>query len=50
MALVSTLCKNTIFLAICDGGYYLAKDSKTGDETTIQRLQRLADNRTSFVM
>ncbi len=42
--------KNTIFLAICDGEYYLAKDSKTGDETKIQRLQRLTDNRTSFVM
>lgn len=42
--------KNTIFLAICDGEYYLAKDSKTGDETKIQRLQRLTDNKTSFVM
>jgi hypothetical protein len=42
--------KNTIFLAICDGDYYLQKDSKTGDETKIKRLQRLTDNKTSFVL
>ena len=42
--------KNTIFLAICDGSYYLQRDSKTGDETKIKRLQRLTDNRTSFVL
>ena len=42
--------KNTIFLAICDGDYYLQKDSKTGDETRIKRLQRLTDNKTSFVL
>ena len=42
--------KNTIFLAICDGDYYLQKDSQTGDETKIKRLQRLTDNKTSFVL
>jgi hypothetical protein len=42
--------KNTIFLAICDGDYYLQKDSKTGDDTKINRLRRLTDNRTSFVL
>lgn len=42
--------KNTIFLAICDGDYYLQKDSKTGDETRIKRLQRLTDSKTSFVL
>ena len=42
--------KNTIFLAICDGNYYLQKDSKTGDESKIKRLQRLTDNKTSFVL
>jgi hypothetical protein len=42
--------KNTIFLAICDGRYYKQKDSKTGDETKIKRLQRLTDNKTSFVL
>ena len=42
--------KNTMFLAICDGDYYLQKDSKTGDETKIKRLQRLTDNKTSFVL
>ena len=42
--------KNTIFLAICDGDYYLQKDSKTGDETKIKRLQRLTDGKTSFVL
>jgi autotransporter adhesin len=42
--------KSTIFLAICDGDYYLQKDSKTGDETKIKRLQRLTDNKTSFAL
>lgn len=42
--------KKTIFLAICDGDYYLQKDSKTGDETKIKRLKRLTDNKTSFVL
>jgi hypothetical protein len=42
--------KNTIFLAICDGDYYLKKDSKTGDATKIDRLKRLTDNKTSFVL
>ena len=42
--------KNAIFLAICDGDYYLTKDSKTGDETKIERLKRLTDGRTSFVL
>lgn len=42
--------KNTIFLAICDGDYYLQKDSKTKDETKITRLQKLTDNKTSFVL
>jgi len=42
--------KNTVFLAICDGKYYQAKDSKTGDNTKIERLQRLTDNKTSFVL
>jgi hypothetical protein len=42
--------KNTIFLAICDGDYYLQRDTKTGDETKIKRLQRLTDNKTSFAL
>lgn len=42
--------KKIIFLAICDGDYYLQKDSKTGDETKIKRLTRLTDNKTSFVL
>ena len=42
--------KNTIFLAICDGEYYLLKDFKTCDENKILRLQRLTDNMTSFVI
>lgn len=42
--------KNTIFLAICDGDYYLQKDSKTGGKTKIKRLQRLTDNETFFVL
>lgn len=41
---------NVIFLAICDGNYYLSKDSKTGDKTKIERLRRLTDNKTSFVL
>jgi len=28
----------------------LQKDSKTGDESKIKRLQRLTDNKTSFVL
>lgn len=42
--------KNTIFLAICDGDYYLQKDSSTGDETKLKRLERLTDGKTSFVL
>ena len=42
--------KNTIFLAICDGDYYLKKDSTTGDETRIERLKRLTNDKTSFVL
>jgi hypothetical protein len=42
--------KNAIFLAICDGDYYLQKDSKTGDETKIKRLERLTDRKTSFAL
>jgi hypothetical protein len=48
----SEICRNenTIFLAICDGDYYLQKDSKTGDETKIKRLERLTDRKTSFAL
>lgn len=42
--------EKTIFIAICDGNYYLKKDSSTKDETKILRLKRLTDNKTSFVM
>ena len=42
--------KNTLFLAICDGEYYLRKDSKTGDNTRLERLARLTDNKTCFVI
>ena len=42
--------KNVLFLAICDGDYYLQKDSKTNDNTKIERLKRLTDGRTSFVL
>lgn len=42
--------KNVIFLAICDGDYYLRKDAKTGDTSRLDRLQRLTDNKTSFVL
>lgn len=42
--------EKTIFLAICDGDYYLQKDSQTGDKTKIKRLQRLTDSKTSFVL
>lgn len=45
----STLA-NTIFLAICDGDFYKHKDSKTGDESKLKRLQRLTDNRTTFAI
>lgn len=40
---------NTILVAICDGNYYLQKDSSTGDETKLKRLTRLTDNKTTFV-
>lgn len=42
--------ENVIFLAICDGDYYLKKDSSTGDATKIKRLQRLTDRQTAFVV
>lgn len=42
--------KNTVFLAICDGDFYLKKDSKTGDKTRLDRLSRLTNNKTSFVL
>ena len=42
--------ENTIFLAICDGDYYLNKDSQTGDATKIDRLKSLTHNKTSFVL
>ncbi len=42
--------KNVMFIAICDGEYYQKKDSKTGDKTKIDRLKRLTDNKTSFVL
>ena len=45
-----TSLKNTIFLAICDGDYYKRKDSKTGDITKIERLKKLTDNKTVFVI
>lgn len=45
-----TSLKNTIFLAICDGDYYKQKDSKTGDITKIERLKKLTDNKTVFVI
>ncbi len=41
--------KNVMFIAICDGEYYQRRDSKTGDNTKIERLKRLTDNKTSFV-
>ena len=41
--------KNCVFLAICDGDYYQRKDSQTGDETKLKRLERLTDNKTVFV-
>jgi hypothetical protein len=48
----SEICRNenTIFLAICDGDYYLQKVSKTGDEAKIKRLERLTDRKTSFAL
>ncbi|MCL2844069.1 MAG: hypothetical protein FWE23_01250 [Chitinivibrionia bacterium] len=33
--------KKHIFLAICDGKYYLQKDAQTGSETKIERLKKL---------
>lgn len=45
----STLA-NTVFLAICDGEYYQHKDSKTGDEARLKRLQRLTDRRSVFAI
>ena len=45
-----SIIKNTIFLAICDGEYYLLKDFKACDENKILILQRLTDNMTSFVI
>ena len=45
-----TSLKNTIFLAICDGDYYKQKDSKTGDITKIERLKKLTDSKTVFVI
>jgi len=42
--------KNVIFIAICDGNYYLRKDSQTKDSSRIERLQRLTDSKTSFVL
>lgn len=41
--------KNSILIMICDGSYYLRKDSSTGDETRLKRLERLTDNKTTFV-
>ena len=41
---------NVIFLAICDGDYYLQKDSKTGDETKLKRLERLTDGKRVFAL
>lgn len=41
--------KNVIFVAICDGDYYLKKDAATGDGTKLARLERLTDGKTSFV-
>lgn len=41
--------KDIIFVAICDGEYYLGKDSSTGHVTKIERLERLTDGKTSFV-
>ncbi|WP_158640128.1 hypothetical protein [Brachyspira aalborgi] len=37
-------------MAICDGDYYKRKDSKTGDITKIERLKKLTDNKTVFVI
>lgn len=42
--------KNTIFIAISDGEYYQRKDSKTKDPSRIERLKRLTDNKTVFVI
>jgi hypothetical protein len=48
--LIANKNEDTIFLAICDGDYYLQKDSKTSDETKIKRLERLTDGKTSFAL
>ena len=41
--------KYTKFIAICDGDYYQHKDTKSGDNTRIERLERLTDNKKVFV-
>lgn len=41
--------KDTKFIAICDGDYYQNKNSKSGDDTRIEQLQRLTDNKNVFV-
>lgn len=41
--------KDTKFIAICDGDYYQHKDTKSGDNTRIERLERLTDNKKVFV-
>ena len=41
--------KNTVFLAIADGGYYQMNDSETGT-TKLQRLKRLANKENVFAM
>jgi hypothetical protein len=41
--------KNSIFIAICDGNYYLKRDASTNDETKIKRLERKTNNKTTFV-
>ena len=33
--------KETIFIAICDGDYYLTKDTATGHNTKLERLEQL---------
>lgn len=41
--------KNTYFLAICDGDYYLHKDTQTNCRTRIERLNKIC-GKTSFAM
>ena len=41
--------KNTYFLAICDGEYYLHKDTQTNCKTRIERLNKMC-GKTSFAM